>query len=131
MAVISALRDGHVEDIEKLPAFVHGTARNLINNYLRTRRRRRIEVPLPPEIDVASFDNQFDQLDRSERLSAVNRALRQLDSTDRKILLLTLVEGSKPGEIAQQLRLTSEVVRTRKLRALRKITEIVKRMSRR
>ena len=76
MAVMSALRDGHVEDIEKLPAFVHGTARNLINNYLRTRRRRPMEVPLSPEMDVASFDSQFDQLDRSERLSSVNRALQ-------------------------------------------------------
>ena len=32
-----------------------------------------------------------------------------LNSTDRKILLLTLVEGLKPGEIGARLALTSEI----------------------
>ena len=36
IAVIGALRKGQLQDADKLAAFVHGTARNLINNQLRT-----------------------------------------------------------------------------------------------
>ena len=60
----------------------------------------------------------------------MRRALAVLDSTDRKILLLTLIEGLKPGEIGARLGLTSEVVRTRKSRALKKAAERVKHLSR-
>ena len=61
----------------------------------------------------------------------MRRALATLDATDRKILLLTLVEGLKPGEIGARLGLTSEIVRARKSRALKKTIERVKRLSRR
>ena len=70
-------------------------------------------------------------VETSERIALVRRALGALDPTDRKILLLTLVEGLKPGEIAARLGLTSEVVRTRKSRALKKTIERVKKLSRR
>ena len=40
LAVMLALRRGQVRERDRLGAFVYGTARNLINNYLRTRRRR-------------------------------------------------------------------------------------------
>lgn len=40
MAVIGALRKGQLQNPERLPAFVHGTARNLINNQLRSARQR-------------------------------------------------------------------------------------------
>jgi DNA-directed RNA polymerase specialized sigma24 family protein len=61
----------------------------------------------------------------------VRRALAGLAPTDRRILLLTLIEGLKPGEIAAHLGLTSDVVRTRKLRALRRTADRVKKLSRR
>jgi DNA-directed RNA polymerase specialized sigma24 family protein len=38
----------------------------------------------------------------------------------------TLVEGEKPGEIAQQLGLSSEVVRQRKSRAVKKVSEYIR-----
>jgi len=56
--------------------------------------------------------------------------LEQLELTDQRILLLTLVEGLKPGDIAQRLNLTSEVVRARKSRAVRKVTETIRKLSR-
>jgi DNA-directed RNA polymerase specialized sigma24 family protein len=55
----------------------------------------------------------------------VHRALESLANEDRDILRMTLVEGRKPGEIARLLGVTSEVVRTRKLRAARKVAEFV------
>lgn len=53
----------------------------------------------------------------------------RLDPTDRTILLRTLLEGLKPGEIARDLGVSSEVVRTRKSRALKKVIEHVERLS--
>jgi RNA polymerase sigma-70 factor, ECF subfamily len=126
LAVVLALRDGHLREAERLAAFVYGTARNLINNYLRVRSR----VPREHPIDGMELASAPESLDHTERGTLVRRALGALDSTDRKILLLTLVEGLKPGEIAVRLSLTSEVVRTRKSRALRKVTQHVKRLSR-
>jgi RNA polymerase sigma-70 factor, ECF subfamily len=128
LAVVRALREGHLREEERLAAFVYGTARNLINNYLRTRSRLPREDPIDAGLHLASMP---DSVENSERVALVRRALGALDSTDRKILLLTLVEGLKPGEIAVRLGLTSEVVRTRKSRALKKTTERVKRLSRR
>jgi RNA polymerase sigma factor (sigma-70 family) len=128
LAVVLALRDGHLREAERLAAFVYGTARNLVNNYLRTRSRLPREDPIDAAPYLASIP---DPLENTERATLVRRALGALDSTDRKILLLTLVEGLKPGEIAARLGLTSEVVRARKSRALKKTTERVKRLSRR
>jgi RNA polymerase sigma-70 factor (ECF subfamily) len=127
LAVVRALRNGHLREAERLTAFVYGTARNLINNYLRTRSRLR-EDPIDAALHLASTS---DPVENSERAALVRRALAPLDSTDRKILLMTLVEGLKPGEIAARLGLRSEVVRTRKSRALKKTIETVKRLSRR
>ena len=126
LAVVCALRDGQLRETEKLAAFVYGIARNLINNHLRARSRAR-EDPIHAEFDLASTRDAVD----TERGGLVRRVLGTLDSTDRRILLLILVEGLKPGEIAARLGLTPEVVRARKSRALKKTIERVKRLSRR
>jgi RNA polymerase sigma factor (sigma-70 family) len=122
MAVIGALRNGQVLDPDKLPAFVHGTARNLVNNRLRSERRQ-------PQLEALSDDlpeaSTIETIEDTERLQFVHQALESLPDVDRRILRMTLVEGYKPAEIADLLGLTSEVVRTRKLRATRKVTEFV------
>jgi RNA polymerase sigma-70 factor, ECF subfamily len=128
LAVVQALRNGHLRDPERLAAFVYGTARNLLHNYLRTRSRRLLrECPISAEVCPA---NTPDLLETTERIGLVQRVLRDLDETDRTVLLMTLIEGLKPGQIAVRLGLTSEVVRTRKSRALRRVIEHVKRLSR-
>jgi RNA polymerase sigma factor (sigma-70 family) len=123
MAVIAALRKGQLQDPDKLPAFVHGTARNLINNQLRSARQVPPLEPLPEDLPE---ENIIEQLEGAERTRLVHQALKGLGEGDRKILWLTLVEGRKPREIAELLGLTSEVLRTRKLRAARKITELIR-----
>jgi DNA-directed RNA polymerase specialized sigma24 family protein len=47
--------------------------------------------------------------------------LQRLDDTDRSIVGLTLAQGLKPGEIARALRLSPQVVRTRKTRAIKRL----------
>jgi len=127
LAVFRALRTGQLREAERLTAFVYGIARNLINNYLRTRARLPPEDALDGALAAASLP---DQLEDSERGALVRRALVVLDSTDRRILLLTLIEGLKPAEIGARLGMSSEAVRTRKSRALKKTAEQVKTLSR-
>jgi len=127
LAVVCALRNGQLHEAERLPGFVYGTARNLINNYLRKRTRLPAEDPIDATLYTASAP---DPVENRERRALVRRALAGLTSTDRRILLLTLVDGLKPTEIAARLGLTSEVVRTRKSRAVKEIVERVKALSR-
>ena len=128
LAVVLALRDGHLREAERLAAFVYGTARNVINNYLRTRSRVPRTDPLDVELEATATP---DPVEERERADLVRRALAVLDATDRQILRLTLTEGLKPGEIAARLGLTSEVVRARKSRALKQTVERMKKLSRR
>jgi RNA polymerase sigma factor (sigma-70 family) len=123
MAVIGALRKDQLQDTDKLAAFVHGTARNLINNRLRFESQR---PPLEPLSDDLAQASLTEQVEDAERLQLVHQALERLGEKDRKILWMTLVEGRKSGEIAEALGLTSEVVRTRKLRATKRVARLVK-----
>jgi RNA polymerase sigma-70 factor (ECF subfamily) len=127
MAVLTALRSGQLRDDEKLTAFVHGTLRNLLNSSFRGSGRRPATEPLAPEHAVAVPD---DPVDTAERTRLVRDALRQLGRDDRRILLMTLVQGLKPGEIARRMGLADEVVRTRKSRALKRIVGTIREMSR-
>ncbi len=126
MAVIGALRKDQLQDTDKLAAFVHGIARNLINNRIRFESQRPPMEPLSDDLAQASLT---EQLEDAERVRLVHQALERLGQEDRKILWMTLVEGRKPGEIAAALGLTSEVVRTRKLRATKKMADLVRKKS--
>jgi DNA-directed RNA polymerase specialized sigma24 family protein len=44
IAVLGALRQGQLREAERLPAFVHGTARNVLNNYFRRRQQQPLAV---------------------------------------------------------------------------------------
>ncbi len=127
LAVVNAVRRDQLRDKERLAAFVYGTARIVTSNYLRARCKRPPEDPLDAAAEQASAG---DPLGDMERAALVHRALSVLESVDRRILLLTLLEGLKPGEIAARLRLTPEVVRTRKSRALKRAAERLKALSR-
>jgi len=124
MHVVSALRAGQLRNAEKLGAFVFGIARNVINNHLRSRGRRPVEEPILEDVPVADDD---DERGLSDRMGLVKRALRRLDMTDQRILTMTLVDGCKPGEISSALGLSADVVRARKSRALKKVTDRVRR----
>jgi RNA polymerase sigma-70 factor, ECF subfamily len=127
LAVLRALRDGRMHETDRLAAFVHGTARNLANNFLRARSQRPDSEAITPELQLTQSAHD---LERRERISLVRRALERLDITDQKILLATLVEDLKPSEIARQIGLTPEVVRQRKSRAVKKVVELIRTWSR-
>lgn len=127
IAVLRALRRGKLREPEKLPGFIHGVARNLINNYLSSRARR-----AECELDVESHrTDPIEALEASERKRLLRRELAALDVVDQQILLLALVDGASLREVAQRLNMSHEAVRARKSRAIRKIAKKFARASQR
>ena len=120
IAVLKAVREGQLREAEKLPAFIQGTARNLINNYLRTRVRR-------GECELADTEvrggNLVEQLESAERQSLVRREIESFSAVDQQILLWSLVDGHSLVEIAARLSMSHEAVRARKSRMVKKITK--------
>lgn len=120
---ICALRRGQLLDLEKLTPFVLGIARNCVNGHFRSQRRAP-SVELPD--DLADLSRHAEAAEDHDRENRAMRAIQTLEPTDRMILQLTLVDGLKPGVIAEKLRLNPEVVRQRKLRATRRVIEFIR-----
>lgn len=120
IAAITALRRGQLRDTERLAQFVSGVARNVINNRLRSERGP-VHEPIAEGEHAAVVVDLTHELARRERARLLRRALDSLSDDDRRILMLTLVEGLKPGQIAERLGLGEEVVRTRKSRAIKRL----------
>ena len=125
LAVLEAMRGGSLREPDKLPAFVLGTARNVINNHLR-RASRTVEVGGDPPERAAAPEPNAAAVDAVRR-DLVRECLKRLNLVDCRILLLTLVEGMTPREIAPVVGLTPEVVRTRKSRAVQAVREDIRR----
>lgn len=120
IAVLKALRDGQLRESNKLAAFIQGTARNLINNYLRARARR-AECDLD-SVEVPTSD-PVAELESAERQRLVRQELATFSIADQQILLLSLVDGHSLAEVAQRLNLSHDAVRARKSRMIKKITK--------
>lgn len=118
IAVLRALREGSLRQSEKLPAFIQGTARNIINNFLRNRARR-----AECELDEAGLPSEdpVERLESAERQRLVRRELESYSSTDQQILLWSLVDGHSLAEVAKRLNMSHEAVRARKSRLVRRI----------
>jgi RNA polymerase sigma factor (sigma-70 family) len=120
---ICALRRGQLRDASKLTPFVLAIARNILYSHFSDASRRPESLESPddlPDLRSVSEDVEVEQ----RRILAMN-AIAQLDPNDKIILHLTLVEGLKPGMIAERLGLSSDVVRQRKVRATRRVAEFV------
>jgi len=121
---ICALRQGQLRESAKLTPFVLAIARNVLNSHYRSSARQPESLEFPddlPDLSSAAAD-----VEDQQRESLAMAAISSLEKTDRSILQLTLVDGLKPGAIAERLRLSPEVVRQRKLRATRKVIDFVR-----
>jgi len=118
MAAITALREGQLRDADKLGAFVSGIARNLVNNYLRSKVRR-AESELEPQAEP-SADPVYD-LEWADKRRRIEQELQSFSSTDQAILLLTLINGYSLLEVAKRLQLSHDAVRARRSRMIRKL----------
>jgi RNA polymerase sigma-70 factor (ECF subfamily) len=124
---ICALRKGQLREPEKLSSFVIAIARNVLNNYFRGTTRRPESLELPD--DLPDLSSNAEQVEDQERETLAMRAIAGLEPLDRSILQMTLVDGLKPGAIAERLGMNPDVVRQRKLRATRRVIDFVRRSS--
>jgi RNA polymerase sigma-70 factor (ECF subfamily) len=126
IAILIAARKGQIRDLDRVAAFACGVARNIINNHHR-RTVKLQEAPLEDELAHAGLPGLVSHTDDEEidRQRVMARALSTLGAADREVLLLTLVDGLKPGEIAAKTGLAPDVVRTRKSRALKRVLEAI------
>jgi RNA polymerase sigma factor (sigma-70 family) len=124
---ICALRRGQLREAAKVPAFVAAVARNVLNSHFRGGARRPESRELPDDLpDLSSNSGQFED---QERETLALKAISSLEPVDRSILQMTLVDGLKPGVIAERLGLNPDIVRQRKVRATRRIIDFVERLS--
>jgi RNA polymerase sigma-70 factor (ECF subfamily) len=109
----------------------------LHRRHMRAQRRsvRREEapgVPLPDESAVELANRLAGQgsspssrLRRTERLATVQAALARLSEADRELLVLRYLEDLSTREIAAVLSLTESAVKMRRLRALRRLRDLL------
>jgi RNA polymerase sigma factor (sigma-70 family) len=126
LAVLLAIRAGQVREVDKLPNFVQGTTRNLINNHLR-KVARRAETDLD-EVTLPGAD-PTDEIESAQRAEIVNRELAKYSEQDKQILLLSVVDGHPLHVVAERLGLSHDAVRARKSRAIRRIIKKVAELS--
>ncbi|MGB6687658.1 MAG: sigma-70 family RNA polymerase sigma factor [Terracidiphilus sp.] len=121
---LCALRRSQLREASKLTPFVLGIARNVLNSHFRAVSRQPESLELPD--DLPDLSSAASRLEDEERESAAMQAISSLEPVDRTILHMTLVDGLKPGMIAQRLRLKPDVVRQRKMRATRRLIDFVR-----
>lgn len=124
-AVIRSLREGRVQQPARLPAFVWGAARNLLNDRLRNRSREKLDSLT----DEMEFSRPAVEQREFERNRAAQQAIGTLEPHERGVLLLSLIDGLKPEQIAVRLGITCDTVRQRKSRALKKLAGILQPLS--
>jgi RNA polymerase sigma factor (sigma-70 family) len=127
MEAICALRNGQLREPAKLPAFILGIARNLLNDHFRKTARQPATLESPDEL--VDLTDATEAIAEQQRHELVRRAISVMEPTDQSILQMTLAEGLKPGVIAARLGINPDVVRQRKLRATRKLVDFVSRLS--
>lgn len=123
LKTICALRSGQLRNPAKLTPFVLAVARNVLIDHYRGAARQPESLEDPD--NLPDLRQEEIQAEEQERESQAMTAIASLDTVDNAILRLTLVEGLSPRFIAKRLGLSSDVVRQRKVRATRRVMEIV------
>lgn len=106
---LKRLRQGTVQEPERLSGFMFGLARNLVIDQMRKEQRRRTSsgeewLPLVPD----GQPGQLSELLRRERARIVREVLSQLPlERDRQILFRYYIDGQKKEQICLDLHLSS------------------------
>lgn len=125
MALVCVLREGRLREPENLSAMVYGIARNKLADTIRKTSRDRT-VAFPKDFDCPALSTEGEQ----EVVAAAQREIERLEPADRRILWMTLIDGCKPAEVAASTGMSPEAVRQRKSRALKKLLDRIKPLSR-
>jgi RNA polymerase sigma-70 factor (ECF subfamily) len=107
--IIQRLRGEGLEDPEKLVAFMHRTARNLVIAHFRKESRRNTQLDTETvEIQRDPRAGQLETLLAEERGRMVRKLLDELPTPrDREVLLRFYVRGHEKAQVCQLLGLNS------------------------
>jgi RNA polymerase sigma-70 factor (ECF subfamily) len=114
-----ACRDlGSLRDRDKFGAWVGGICRNVTRQMLR-KQSRPAPVPNDRTEDCAA--------ERREQSDAVRKAVWELPTADREVIVMRYFNGFSQAKISEVLDLTPAAVNGRLTRAKRKVAEFLKR----
>lgn len=115
LVTIERLRAGEVRNPDEIGSFILGTSRMLSDASSRKTRRR--------ETLTAQFytPELYAEPSACDDLAAVERCLHALPERDRRVLILTFYAEKSSSEIAEELAVTSTVVRVARHRALERL----------
>jgi RNA polymerase sigma-70 factor (ECF subfamily) len=120
LVTIERLRAGEVRKPDEIGSFILGTSRLMAGAVQRTERRRR---NLVEQFNVAETAEEPSVLTLD--LAIVERCLQTIGQRDRAVLILSFYAEKTSAEIAEELGLTSGVVRITRHRALDRMRECV------
>jgi RNA polymerase sigma-70 factor, ECF subfamily len=108
---------------DKFGAWLGGICRNVCRQMLRVKTRTALS-PSGPELAPVAQD---DGLEQQEQWDAVRRAVWQLQTEERELIVMRYFNGFSQARISQVLDLTPAAVNGRLTRAKRKIAEVLER----
>ena len=118
-------RRDHFDAIEKAKSFVYTTARNLCLDLLK---HRKIEIEYAREIQAEGeeAEEQFftEEVTYQELLRLLRAAINRLPSQTREVILAGL-DGKNNKEIAEQLNVTVNTVKTLKQNAYKMLRKLL------
>ena len=123
---LQALKDNRIEDLDKMPAFIFGVAKNLV---LKAIRERPFQGANGSTLETTSetvpwVEDPDAALLLEEKRRDVRQALGQLSSGDQDILRRAFARGQSLEEIACELGIPYVSARKRKSRALERLRKI-------
>jgi RNA polymerase sigma-70 factor (ECF subfamily) len=115
LVTIERLRAGEVRNPDEIGSFILGTSRMLSDASSRKARRRETLTAQFYTPELYAEPSAYDDL------AAVERCLHALPERDRRVLILTFYAEKTSSEIAEELAVTSTVVRVARHRALERL----------
>lgn len=108
----------------KIETWIYVIAKNRLKNYYRdSKQADSLDDEENPIQVVADYDLE-EAYFRQEQREAVAGLLRELNETDRSIIILSYLHQRSSQEIAEQLGMSAVNVRVRMSRALKKLQEL-------
>lgn len=124
--VTASLREGRVDDLSALPAFVFQTATNLCLHEYRSRgREQKALTRLTGMASTTPESGPLDALVREEVRDRVRRALGDLPPADQELLRRIYYDDEPGADTARRLEVTPGTLRVRKHRALERLARIL------
>jgi RNA polymerase sigma-70 factor, ECF subfamily len=121
LSVLQALREGRVEDRDRLDAYVLGTCRNAVMDMRRgVARQRRVA-----ERAAAGLPEGYEPQHLSVDRARLEQCLHALEARDRAVVLATFLEDRDADEIGNAMQLSAGNVRVIRHRALAKLQACV------